>query len=206
MGQRVILFLASLLGPLLILLYGMTWRVRWSGEANLEAARVVAGKVLYVFWHSRLLGLCYTHRFRNAGLMVSKSFDGEWIARVIMRLGYRAFRGSASRNGASALLEMLKSHERGDLALTVDGPRGPAEKLKAGAIILGSLSGLPLVPITVRSSRAWRLKTWDRFIVPRPFSTVEIIMGRHILIPANIGREQIKRYLRETEAAINEIG
>ena len=204
--QRISLFLASILGPILILLYGLTWKVRWSGEENLKAARAVSGNVIYVFWHSRLPGLCYTHRFMNNGVMVSKSFDGELIARVARRLGYRAFRGSPSRGGAPALLEMIKSDDRGDLALTVDGPRGPAEKVKAGAILLGSSSGLPLLPITVKVSKAWRLKSWDRLIIPKPFSIVEVVMGKHIAIPENINKDEIRRFAREAEDAINRIG
>ena len=197
--------MASFLGPLIILIYGMTWRVRWSGGEYLEAARAISGKVLFVFWHSRILGLTYTHRFNNAGIMVSKSFDGEWIARIVQRLGYHVFRGSASRDGAPALLEMLKSDKMGDLALTVDGPKGPAEKVKPGAVVLASLSGFPLVPITVRSSKAWRIKSWDRLIVPKPFSTVEVAMGHHIMVPENAGRDEIARFAQETEVAINGI-
>jgi len=135
-GQRILLFLASVLGPLSITLYGLTWKIKWSGDDYLQEARKDSGNVVFAFWHSRLLGLAYTHRFRNAGVMVSKSFDGEWIARIVSRLGFRVFRGSTSHDGASALLEMIKDGAGGDLALTVDGPRGPAEKATPGALYL----------------------------------------------------------------------
>ncbi|MEE9553489.1 MAG: lysophospholipid acyltransferase family protein [candidate division Zixibacteria bacterium] len=205
-GQRISLLLASILGPILFLLYGMTWKVRWTGEENLEAARAISGKVLYVFWHSRILGLSYTHRFRNAGIMISSSFDGEITARIVKRMGYRVFRGSASRGGAQALLDMIKSNGGVDLSLTVDGPKGPAEMVKAGAIILASNSGLPLVPITFKSSSAWRLKSWDRFIIPKPFSTVEVVIGKHISVPQNVGKDEIRRIAREAGDVIKGIG
>lgn len=206
LGQKLILAVASVIGPILILLYGMTWRVRWAGDEHLKRARENSGNVIYVFWHSRLLGLCYSHRYTNAGIMVSKSFDGEWITRVIRRLGYRVFRGSASKDGAPALIEMIRGENSGDLALTVDGPRGPAEKVKAGAVILASLSGLPLVPISIISNNAWRLKSWDRFMIPKPFSTIEVVRGEHIIIPENIDKDAIRRYSSELKRAIDGLG
>jgi lysophospholipid acyltransferase (LPLAT)-like uncharacterized protein len=180
-GQRFALFVAALLGPVLIYLAGFTWRVRFVGQDKLDEARKIKGRVLFCFWHSRLLGLCYTHRYRNFGIMVSQSFDGEWIARIVTRLGYRVFRGSASRDGARALLEMLKDNS-GDLALTVDGPRGPAEKVKPGAISLAAHSELPIVPISFTASRYWRLKSWDRLIIPKPFSLVTVKYGEMIRV------------------------
>ncbi len=198
--------MASILGPFLILLYGLTWRVRWDGVKNLEDARRVSDKVMFAFWHSRLLGLCYTHRFRNIGIMVSRSFDGEWIARIVTHLGYRVFRGSASKDGVPALLQMLKSKNVGDLSLTVDGPRGPAEKVKPGAISLASNGRLPIVPISYIASRAWRLKSWDRFMVPRPFSAVTVIYGKHIVVPGNLDKDMIGKLSLDVETELKQIG
>lgn len=138
--------------------------------------------------------------------MVSKSFDGEWISRVVRRFGYRVFRGSASRDGAPALLEMLRNTDPGDLALTVDGPRGPAEAAKPGVFSLASKSGLPVVPISYRASSAWRLKTWDRFMVPKPFSTVTVVYGRHILVPAEFDDDTVRELTSALESGLNAIG
>ncbi len=204
-GQRIKLLLASILGPFLILLYGWTWRVRWEGVENLKNARRVSEKVVFAFWHSRLLGLCYTHRFRNIGIMVSKSSDGDWIARIVTHLGYRVFRGSASRDGMPSLMRMLKSR-KGDLSLTVDGPRGPAEKVKQGAISLASNGNLPLVPITCLAGSAWRLRSWDRFIIPRPFSVVTVVYGRHIDVPEDLDRDLIKKLSLDVEMELKRIG
>ncbi len=204
-GQRVILLIAALIGPLIIRLYGLTWRVRWEGVEDLKLAKSKCGQVLFCFWHSRLLGLCYTHRYRKIGIMVSQSFDGEWNARIVRHLGYRPFRGSASRDGAKALIAMLRDTE-GDLSLTVDGPRGPAEKVKPGIVTLAAHSGLPVVPITCVAENAWRLKTWDRFIVPKPFSLVTVRYGQVISIPSDPEDDQLEAILQQIEVGINRIG
>lgn len=201
--QRLLLFVASILGPALIYLIGMSWRVRWENLDKVEEAKKLKGQVLYCFWHSRLLGLCYTHRFRNAGIMISQSFDGELVARITKRFGYHAFRGSASRNGAAALIEMLKS-QGCDLGLTVDGPRGPAERVKPGAVALAAHSGLPIVPISIVASRAWRIKSWDRLIIPKPFSTVTVKHGEMIKISRH--SENIEKMVKSVENGINRLG
>ncbi|HBC47181.1 MAG TPA: hypothetical protein DCZ43_09060 [candidate division Zixibacteria bacterium] len=204
-GQRVLLVVAAILGPSLIRLYGLTWRVRWEGVDDLAVARSPYGQVLFCFWHSRLLSLCYTHRGRNIGIMVSKSFDGEWISRIVTKLGYRVFRGSASRDGAKALISMLRS-SGGDLSLTVDGPTGPAEKVKPGIITLASHSNLPLVPITCVAEKAWRLRSWDRFIIPKPFSKLTVRYGKMIPIPAELNEDQLRGIIKQIEDGINRIG
>lgn len=206
MKQKLILAISSLIGPLLIKFVGMTWRVKWDGLDNLASARQGDGRVLFCSWHSRLLGLCYAHRHRNIGIMVSKSFDGEWITRIVTRLGYRTFRGSASRNGAAALVEMLHGKDQGDLALTVDGPRGPAQKVKPGAITLASRASLPIVPISYVASSAWLLKTWDRFILPKPFSIITVRYGLPIVIARNSESLDFGKYASQIEEGINRIG
>lgn len=204
--QRILLFLASSLGPILLLLYGFTWRIKWSGVDNLSEAKKISEKILYAFWHSRLLGLCYAHRFQGVGIMVSKSFDGEWITRLVTKIGYKAYRGSASKDGAAGLLEMIKEPPEGDLALTVDGPRGPAEKVKPGVVTIASKGGFPIVPITVIAENAWRLKSWDRFMIPKPFSTITILRGKYIIIPPEIGKDELEKYRDNIEKAIADLG
>jgi lysophospholipid acyltransferase (LPLAT)-like uncharacterized protein len=203
--QRIILAFASVLGPWLLRLYGLTWRVKWEGLDNLAEARKNCGRVLFCFWHSRLLGLCYTHRYHKIGIMVSKSFDGEWISRLVIKLGYRVFRGSASRNGAAALVEMLRYND-GDIALTVDGPRGPALKVKPGLISLAQHSGLPIVPITYIPGSAWHLNSWDRFILPKPFTTLTIRYGARVPLSPLADSRQNEMILQEIENQINRIG
>lgn len=189
-----------------MLLFGLTWKLKWSGMEELKRARESSPKVLFAFWHSRLLGLCYAFRFRNAGIMVSRSFDGDWIARLVTKLGYRVFRGSASRDGAKGLLEMVKDKLKGDLSLTVDGPKGPAEKVKYGVVTLAANAALPIVPITIIAERAWRLGTWDRFMIPKPFSKVTVSCGPYIEVPADVAREDLEKYGLSIEEAIAKLG
>jgi hypothetical protein len=137
--------------------------------------------------------------------MVSKSFDGEWISRIVTKLGYGVFRGSASRNGAPALLEMMK-YKSGDIALTVDGPRGPMEKMKPGALTLAIHTGLPIVPISYSAHRFWRLNSWDKFILPKPFTTITVKYGPAITIPAELDMKNIGSKITEIEDGINRIG
>ncbi len=200
--QRVVLFLASYLGPVLLLLYGFTWRIKWAGTDELRKAKKVSDKILYAFWHSRLLGLCYAHRFQGVGIMVSKSFDGEWISMLVRKLGYKTYRGSASKDGAAGLLEMIKDPPEGDLALTVDGPKGPAEKVKSGVVTLASKGAFPVVPITIIAEKAWRLKSWDRFMIPKPFSTITVLRGPLIEIPPDMSKDDLEKYRSEIEQAI----
>ena len=202
-GQRITLLITSLIGPLLIYLIGFTWRIRTEGLEKVEEAKKLKGQVLYCFWHSRLLTLCFTHRHSNAGLMASKSFDGELVTRILKRMGYKVFRGSTSRDGATALLEMLKV-EGCDLALTVDGPRGPAEKVKKGAITLAAHTGFPIIPISIVASRAWRVKSWDRLIVPKPFSTVTIKHGDMIIVERHL--ENMDKLIETVEYGIGRLG
>ncbi len=205
-GQRVLLMVAQILGPAFLWLIGFTWRVKYEGVENYENAIKLKNKVLFCFWHSRLLGLCYTHRYQDIGIMVSKSFDGEWITRIVTQVGYRTFRGSSSRNGAVAFIEMLKNQDKGDLALTVDGPRGPAQKAKPGAILLAANSGLPLVPISYIADKAWRLKSWDKFIVPKPFSTLTVRYGKHIVVPESPSQSDIDDFTLKIGEAIDQLG
>ena len=137
--------------------------------------------------------------------MVSKSFDGEWIARIVTHLGYRVFRGSSTKDGAVALIKMLRDGETGHISLTVDGPRGPAEKVKPGALALAARSGLPIVPISYVAKKAWRLKSWDKFILPKPFTTVTVRYGDQIIIPPKPSEDEMKRLTLQVEEGINRI-
>ena len=137
--------------------------------------------------------------------MVSKSFDGEWIARMVTHLGYRIFRGSASKAGAAALVMMLRDKNEGDLALTVDGPHGPAEKVKPGALTLAARGRLPIVPISYIAAKAWRLNSWDRFILPKPFTTITVRYGKQIMVSQKPDEDEIKCLTRAVEEGINRI-
>jgi lysophospholipid acyltransferase (LPLAT)-like uncharacterized protein len=133
-------------------------------------------------WHNRLLLISYVlKRFaphRPGAGLISASRDGDLVADLTQRFGFDVVRGSSSRMGASAILEMSNVLASGrDLLITPDGPRGPAYELGPGIIFLAQKSGAPVLPINLEYSSCWRLKSWDRFILPRPFSKVRVIFG-----------------------------
>ena len=204
--QRFLIGLITLIGPILLNLIGATWRIKYEGIQFLEKARLIRKNVLFCFWHSRLLGLCYSHKHRNIGIMVSKSFDGEWIAMIANKLGYRIFRGSSSRDGALGLIEMLKSGEDGDLSLTVDGPRGPARKVKPGIITLAAKGRLPLVPISYRASKFWTMNSWDKLVLPKPFAEITVSYGEYIVIDEINDENQVEQLRERIESGINKLG
>ncbi len=137
-----------------------------------------AGSAAYGFWHGRMLLLAFLHRDQGIAVMVSQHRDGEAIARVAADLGYVTARGSTTRGGTSGLRALIRRASEGrSLALTPDGPRGPREVAQPGIVTAARLSGLPLVPVGVAVDRCWRMKSWDQFQIPKPFSTVFVRYG-----------------------------
>jgi lysophospholipid acyltransferase (LPLAT)-like uncharacterized protein len=197
---------AAWAGSLALHLLGGSWRVVRL-DADAHDARLAAGeRCIYALWHARLLPLVYTHRGQGAGVLVSRHRDGELITRIIQRLGYAAARGSSTRGGDEGLREMLSFAESGHLlAITPDGPRGPAEHVKPGLVYLASKSGVPVVPVAAGAKSTWRLRSWDGFRVPRPFARVTVAYGAPIRVPADLDAAETERWRREIEAAISNV-
>lgn len=172
--------------------------------------------VIYTLWHGRLLPLTYLHRRQNIATMISRSSDGEYIARVVERWGYTAVRGSSSRGGSGALREMVKLARAGrSLAITPDGPRGPRQQLKPGVLTLAQLSGRPMIPMSASATRAWWVDArWDLFLVPKPFATVFVRYGDPVYVPrgadehtlAKIGDQVQNTLILLTEATDRDAG
>lgn len=190
--------MVSLLGRLsagAICLLGGTLSVRMIGEEYLERAREGGRKVMYAFWHEGLLVATYAFRRQGIRVLVSQHRDGELIARAIERMGYGTIRGSTTRGGTRALFRMAAAGAAGnDLGVTVDGPRGPRLQVKPGTLIIAGRSGLPIVPFAVASRKPWELSSWDRFMVPRPFSTAAIAFGEPLEVPGDIAVDRIEPY------------
>ncbi len=183
------------------------WLVRvWLGTVRYRVVFLGGGQhptnprnepFIYAFWHEALL---FPTEFRTRiHILISQHADGELIARVCRHLGFKVVRGSTTRGGGAALLEMaaLKGTH---LAITPDGPRGPRRRLQVGAIILASFTGLPVVPIGVACTQAWRAPSWDRMLLPWPWATVIGITGRPIPVPAGLGRDRLEEYRLLVEA------
>lgn len=181
---------AAVIGTLAVRLLATTWRIRWRHREYLDDAHRQTGPVIYVLWHGQLLPLLYTHRKRDIAVMISEHRDGEIIARVAKSLGFRTVRGSTFKGAARALLGACREIEDGaDVAVTVDGPRGPAHVVAPGSLVISQRTGAPMIPVVASASRAWRFSSWDRFMVPKPFARVTVSYGPTVGVRAGSARE-----------------
>ena len=182
---------------------GATWRIERIGTAAM-AARFAAGKrCIFALWHARLLPLTYEHRDQGVAVLVSRSRDGERIARVVERLGFVTARGSSSRGAKEGTLAMLDHARRGrTLAITPDGPRGPAERVKPGLAYLASRTGLIVIPVAAAARPVWALRSWDRFRIPRPFARVWVGYGEPLSVPPDLDAAGEEAWRARLEAAI----
>ena len=177
-----------LLGLVLRLL-ARTWRFEVRNGEVLRRLRASRTPVMLLLWHGQMMPILWQHRGQGIAILISEHRDGEIIARIAHSLGLRSVRGSTSRGGARALLALsgvLTSG--GDVAVTPDGPRGPAGHFAPGALIAAQRGGGAIVTIGAYASRAWRLKSWDRFMIPKPFSRVRIAYRGPVTVPPGSGR------------------
>lgn len=193
-------------GNALVTAIGRTLRVEEVGRGHLDAARAGARPVLLVFWHSRLLYIC--HRLAPVGLvmMVSRSRDGDIIARVAAHHGIDAVRGSTSRGGggaARALARVMK--ERGVVGgITPDGPRGPRRVLQPGAILVARLARAVIVPVAIGFARKKVFASWDRFQLPPPFARARLVFGEPVEVPADLAGDAFERWRLDLQRRLNE--
>lgn len=160
---------------------------------------------IYSFWHESLLAPCKLRtRIR---VLISRSADGELIAQICRRIGVGVVRGSSSRGGAEALLELTRAAERkqSHLLFTPDGPRGPRRVVQPGMIFVASRTGLPILPVGIGFTRAWRASSWDHFATPLPFSTLTGIVGAPIHVPPELSTEGLAHYRRLVEQSMLEV-
>ena len=173
--QRIALALVPRIAALLIRAIGSTLRFEDRPAPGVVPGDQVAGAGVYVFWHRALLLAAWRYRNLGIAILISASFDGELIARTVERLGFVAIRGSSSRGGAAAIIAMVRAFERGHkVAITADGPRGPIYVAKPGAAAVAARCGAPVGAFYLHAERAWTLASWDRFVIPKPFSRVRV--------------------------------
>jgi lysophospholipid acyltransferase (LPLAT)-like uncharacterized protein len=159
----------------------------WKVEGAHHYDEIVAsGRApIIAFWHGRILAATWFFRNRGVVALTSANFDGQWIARIIEHFGNRTVAGSTSRGGMRALLELKREVQLGHPAgFALDGPRGPARVAQPGAVWLAGATGSPLLPFHAEASRCWTVSSWDRTQVPRPFSTVAIVIGEPVAVAA----------------------
>ena len=196
---------AAAAGALLVRALGATWRVDRSSLVALDAAIAGGRRCIFALWHAGLLPLVWTHRGRGVVVLVSRHRDGELITRIIERLGFATSRGSSTRGGEEGVMDMLRKAGEGRLlAITPDGPRGPAGTLKPGIVYLASRSGLPIVPVAAASRSCWRLRSWDRFRIPRPFTRVVVAYGDPIAVPPGLAGETLEPWRARVERTLED--
>ena len=203
--QRIVLSLIVEAGYWFIRLLGPTLRVSVSYEEGaqktLDQRPLVAS-----FWHSCMIPATYL--FRNMGIRVMSSFsyDGEYMGRIIRRFGFVAVKGSSSRNPVRALLGLRRALAEGwTVAFTLDGPRGPRHKVKPGPVALGRSTGLALTTFHAAVDKAWVLNSWDRMMIPMPFSRVLVRVGKLIPVPTEASDADLEGYTAELQATLDRV-
>jgi len=169
-----------------------TIRMERVGDEHYLRFRREGKPVVFVFWHGQMLPLVYAHRGEGVVVLVSEHADGEYITQVIRRHGFGTVRGSSTRGATQGLRGLIREARAGrDLALTPDGPKGPAGEFKAGALAVAQVTGLPVIPLAAGATSAWHFSSWDGFMVPRPFSRVRIVYGEPRWVSREAGREAL---------------
>jgi lysophospholipid acyltransferase (LPLAT)-like uncharacterized protein len=202
-SQRLAIAVVPRLVALLLRLLHRTLRYEVVVEPGAQPATPPALQV-WCFWHRCLISCaCYFHAKFQPAVLISRSFDGELTARTIERLGFLTARGSSTRSGGSGLLALAKAVERGHPAVfTADGPSGPVYKVKPGAVKLAQLTGYAIGIFYAHPEKAWILRSWDRFMIPKPFSRVAISWGRHVEVPQTQDPLVFEATRLEVEAAL----
>ena len=178
---------------------GLTSRIIWVNRAIREELEAKGQGFIYAFWHGRQVFLVYLHQKDRIHPLVSQSRDGELIARVCRSFGIEPVRGSSSRGGTEALLDLKAILEKGErVGFTPDGPRGPLHQVQPGALFLAQKTGRPIVPVAYGARRRWLVKSsWDEFMVPKPFNRICMTYGVPIAVQAHDDLEQKAVELQE---------
>jgi len=181
---------------------GSTWTWKVSGAKHVDAIRDRGLHPIHSFWHGRILPATVYFQRRGIVVITSENYDGEWIARIIKKFGYGAARGSTSRGGPKALLQLVREVKSKGVAFTLDGPRGPAEVAQPGAVWLAKATGNPLMPFHAEAASSWTMKSWDRTQIPKPFSTVAMAIGEPLYVPRDADEHALEEWRARLQAAL----
>jgi lysophospholipid acyltransferase (LPLAT)-like uncharacterized protein len=199
--------LGGLLGSAAIAAWMRTldYRVAYYDPAVDPARPECRGQKVYVFWHEYLLFPLALRGHCNLAMLLSQHRDAEWVSQIARRMGFEFVRGSTRRGGVAALRTLLRKCRDMNLAITPDGPRGPRRRLAAGAVYVGSRLGLPLVCLGLGYDRPWRLRSWDRFAIPRPFSRARSVVGPPLHVPPHLDRRGLEAYRQMVESVLQRV-
>ena len=199
-----------LLGRGFLQVLARTWRIRVVNEGYLLDLRRAERSFIFALWHGHLLPLLWHHRRQGVVVLISEHHDGELVARAAESLGYGLIRGSSTRGADRALISLVRELTSGhEVAITPDGPRGPAETFAPGALVAAQRSDSFILPVGASADRAWRLGSWDRFMIPKPFARVTIAYAPPTKVKATDSRaaaEEGPRFERLMSEAVGLAG
>ena len=203
--QRLTIKFAAWAFNLLIRTIGSTLHFEVEG-ADPRPAILAAGETpIFAIWHNRIFASTYYMRGDSIVVLTSKSFDGEYIARFLTKFGFGTVRGSSSRGGVRGMVEMIRLIRAGlPMAFTVDGPRGPRYEVKSGPVVLAKKTGNPIVSFVVECERAWRVNSWDRLQIPKPFSRARVIYTEPVRVDPDADEAGIEAKRSELQAKLDE--
>jgi lysophospholipid acyltransferase (LPLAT)-like uncharacterized protein len=194
------------LGYPIIAALGSTFRWREEGAGYLQEVVASGRQPILALWHGRILPATIYFRNRGVVAVTSQNFDGEWIARIMRRFGYAQARGSTSRGGARALLQLSREMADGrPAAFTVDGPRGPAYQAQPGAVWLAKVTGNPIVLFHVEAEPCWTARSWDRAQIPKPWSRVAMVIGAPMDVPPDADEDALETMRLELERRLADL-
>jgi len=203
-GKRLQAGAIAAIGTPIIEALGATYHWKTYGVEHLERLERDGRPPIFAFWHGRIFAATLFFRDRGIIVITSENFDGEWIARIIRRFGYGTARGSTSRGGVRALVQLRRDMAEGHpAAFTLDGPRGPAGVAQPGAVWLAGATGNPILPFHIEARSSWQAKSWDRHQIPKPGTEIAIAIGAPIDVTATdeatveATRAELERVLRQ---------
>jgi lysophospholipid acyltransferase (LPLAT)-like uncharacterized protein len=187
------------------MLLGRTWRFEVLAEEGVTPAfhGFTPSREIYCFWHQCVLACAYYYRSTHATILISQSFDGELITRTLELFGYRTVRGSSSRGGREGLLALRRVLDQGTPAIfTADGPRGPIYRSKLGPIKLAQMTNAPIGSFHLQPQKAWTMRSWDRFQVPKPFTRIAVSWGQWVTVPEDASSEDLEAKRQQLDIAL----
>ena len=203
--QRIVLRIIITAGYWFIRLVGPTLRVCVSREDGAQQT-IDQRPLIGSFWHACMIPATYMCRNLGVRVMSSNSYDGEYMGRIIRKFGFVAVKGSSSRNAVRALLGLRRALQDGwAVAFTLDGPRGPRYKVKPGPVALARSSGVPMTMFHMAVDKAWVLNSWDRMMIPKPFSRVLMRLGKLIEVPRDASDEDLERYQQDLQDSLDRV-
>lgn len=183
---------------------GSTWTWKVSGAEHVAAIAAKGLHPIHSFWHGRILPATLYFQRRGIVVITSENYDGEWIARIITKFGYGTARGSTSKGGPKALLQLVREVKSKGVAFTLDGPRGPAEVAQLGAVWLAKATGNPLMPFHAEAASSWTLNSWDKTQIPKPFTTVAMAIGEPLYVPRNSDENALEQWREQLQTSLAE--